>query len=331
MNEQEYMKITGGIDERFVAEYENYSARRVTSLRKRIGIGIAVAAAVALMIPAGVFAFTQLAHRDKVSIYYGEEGVRLIEESMLADGYTVDNGKIRLTLDVQMCDGNFAHGVYTLTALTEDAKEHIKQSNTRLVYADNGEPVDRLGFGLGSEGSVGDAMGEDEWTITFTCPLFDTRIDRSRPIKVEFYEYVETGVINKDFSREIVEDDTYYKGLYFNLLTEANVPVKKLRSANGTEIMLAPYGVSRVDKNMKDSEINLMFATLKSFKVITADKERIVLFDYSHPNGQGMDPNDSFVYSGSSGEGYYTIEFGTYIKLDNIVGVEINGVKYMAE
>ena len=44
-----------------------------------------------------------------------------------------------------------------------------------------------------------------------------------------------------------------------------------------------------------------------------------------------MDPNDSFVYSGSSGEGYYTIEFGTYIKLDNIVGVEINGVKYMAE
>ena len=125
MNEQEYMKITGGIDERFVAEYENYSTRRVTSLRKRIGIGIAVAVAVALMVPAGVFAFTQLTHRDKVSIYYSEEGVRLLEENNIADAYTVENGKIRLTVDVQICDGNFVEGVYTLTALTEDAKDHL--------------------------------------------------------------------------------------------------------------------------------------------------------------------------------------------------------------
>ena len=33
MNEQDYMKITGGIDERFVAEYADYPGRRVVSSR----------------------------------------------------------------------------------------------------------------------------------------------------------------------------------------------------------------------------------------------------------------------------------------------------------
>ena len=42
MKEQEYMKITGGIDERFVNEYPANSGRKVTSLKKRATIGIIV-------------------------------------------------------------------------------------------------------------------------------------------------------------------------------------------------------------------------------------------------------------------------------------------------
>ena len=87
-----------------------------------------------------VLADGRLTHREKVSIYYGEDGIRMIEEKHLADGYTVENGKIRLTVDTQMCDGNFTEVVYTLTALTEDAKKHIRSLDIyhKRIYADTG-------------------------------------------------------------------------------------------------------------------------------------------------------------------------------------------------
>lgn len=64
MNEQDFMKITGRIDERFVNEYQDVPKRHVTSLRKRISIGVIVAAAMAIIVPAGVFAYTLITHRD---------------------------------------------------------------------------------------------------------------------------------------------------------------------------------------------------------------------------------------------------------------------------
>ena len=326
MNEQDYMKITGGIDERFVAEYENISQSRVTNIRKRFSIGIAIAAAVALLIPAGVFAFTQLTHRDILSIYYGEDGVRLMEESNLADGFTVENGNVRLTVDFQMCDGNFASGSYTLTALTEDAKEHIKNSYAKLVYADTGEYISEFDWS-----GAGDTNGDGEWTSVFTYGLFHRSIDKSRQAKVVFYEDVETGVIDNCIYHEVVEDSTYFEGIYFNLLTEKNVPTKTLHSASGTEIILSPFGVSRFDEKLKESEINIMFASFTSFSVITKDGEIITLIDDSYPPKPGTPKNDPFVMSASFGDGYYIFEFGTYLNLDNIKGVELNGVKYMEE
>ena len=181
MNEMDYMNITNGIDAKYVAEYQEVTKGRVISLKKKISICI-VAAAMAIIVPAGVFAYTLITHRDKVSIFYTEDGVQKLEESLLANGYTVENKNIRLTVDVEMCDGNFIQGVYTLTALTEEAKEHIKfmARETRVVYADTGE---RISGGL-DEFSDGKAESDSEISIKFSYPVHNSYIDSSRPKRV---------------------------------------------------------------------------------------------------------------------------------------------------
>ena len=321
MNEQDFMKITGRIDERFVNEYQDVPKRHVTSLRKRISIGVIVAAAMAIIVPAGVFAYTLITHRDKVSIFYTEDGVQKLEESLLANGYTVENKNIRLTVDVEMCDGNFIQGVYTLTALTEEAKEHIKfmAREARVVYADTGERISR-GY---DEFSFGKAESDSEISIEFSYPMHNSYIDSSRPKRVVFFEYVETGE-SDGYGNRVVEDYTYYDGIYFDLINKINVPTKTLHAKDGTQITLTPYGVSRMDKNWaypEDEDITEI--DINSFVVVSSDGERTDILSL---------PITGKVYGQTStgwfGSGNFSYNFGTVLNINNIKGVEINGVVF---
>lgn len=321
MNEQDFMKITGRIDERFVNEYQDVPKRHVTSLRKRISIGVIVAAAMAIIVPAGVFAYTLITHRDKVSIFYTEDGVQKLEESLLANGYTVENKNIRLTVDVEMCDGNFIQGVYTLTALTEEAKEHIKfmAREARVVYADTGERISR---GL-EEVSFGKAESDGEISIEFSYPVRNSYIDSSRPKRMVFFEYVETGETD-GYGNRVVEDYTYYDGIYFDLINKINVPTKTLHAKDGTQITLTPYGVSRMDKNWAYPEDeDLTEIDINSFVVVSSDGERTDILSL---------PITGKVYGQTStgwfGSGNFSYNFGTVLNIDNIKGVEINGVLF---
>ena len=318
MNEMDYMNITNGIDAKYVAEYQEVTKGRVISLKKKISICI-VAAAMAIIVPAGVFAYTLITHRDKVSIFYTEDGVQKLEESLLANGYTVENKNIRLTVDVEMCDGNFIQGVYTLTALTEEAKEHIKfmARETRVVYADTGE---RISVGY-DEFSDGKAESDSEISIKFSYPVHNSYIDSSRPKRVVFFEYVETGETD-GYGNIVVEDYTYYDGIYFDLINKINVPTKKLRAEDGTEITLSPYGVSRMDKNWAYPEDDdLTEIDINSFVVISSDGERTDILSLPI-TGQVFGQTST----GWFGSGFFSYNFGTVLKIDNIKGVEINGV-----
>ena len=337
MNEQEYMKITGGIDERFVAEYENYSARHVTSLRKRIGIGIAVAAAVALMIPAGVFAFTQLTHRDKVSIYYSEEGARLLEENHLTNGYTVENGKIRLTVDVMICDGNYVEGIYTLTALTEDAKDHLHTGCWYRVYGDDNEYMWDAG-GTGS--SDGSTWTENEISCSFRCPVRGRAIDESRPMRLIFFEDFTTGEPFHYDGHTMSGDFTYYEGIYIDLITKPNIPTKNFRAEDGTEIVLSHFGLSVIDENKDEPIYEITYSTLNSMVIVATDGERYDILSELGLSGLTMSAGGISVVAangktieitGDINRGKFSMRFGTAFDIDNIIGVEINGVKYMAE
>lgn len=329
MNEKEFMNITNGIDERYVAEYQDTAKVYDLSRRRKLSIGIAAAALVAVMVPIGVFAVQQITHRDKVSIYYSEEGVQMLEESLLANGFTVNNGSYELTVDVEMCDGNFTQGVYTVTALTDEAREHLQSINHKLVYADTGEWIYPVGGG--SESAFGDALSEDQISIQFSYPVNNSYIDASRPIRIMFFEYVETGETD-GYGNEVVEDYTYYDGIYFDLLTEPNVQTKTLRSEDGTEITLNPYGVSQLDKNWEYPEDDeIPGEEVSDFAVIATDGGRTEILsdgNLSSAAGFGTGVVNGITITGAYGSGNFTIGFGTVLNVDNISGVEINGVVY---
>ena len=329
MNEKEFMNITNGIDGRYVAEYQNTAKVYDLNRRRKLSIGIAAAAIVAVMVPIGVFAVAQITHRDKVSIYYSEEGVQMLEESMLANGYTVNNGSFELTVDVEMCDGNFTQGVYTVTALTDDAKEHLGSMEHKLIYADTGEWIYPVGGG--SECAFGDAISEDEISIQFSYPVNNSYIDVSRPIRLVFFEYAETGETD-GYGNIVVEDYTYFEGICFDLLTEPNVQTKTLRAEDGTEITLNPYGVSQLDKNWaypEDDEIQ--GEVISSIVVVATDSERTEILSDSNISdtaGFGTTIVNGITITGAYGSGNFTIGFGTVLNIDNVSGVEINGVAY---
>ncbi len=334
MNEQEYMNITSRIDERFVNEYKEIAVNRTIRLRKKIRMAVAVAASVAVLVPATVFAAKRLTHRDKVSIFYGEKGAQMIEENLSESGFTVENGKIRLTVDSQMCDGNFTEVIYTLTALTEDAKEHIHnlQIYPKRIYLDNGEWICPGG---GSGSTYGDAKTDNEVTWSFSYVVNEPYIDKSRPTRIQFLEHV-MGELNEYGSYTTIDDYTYYEGIYFDLLSEPNVPTKTLYSPDGAEITLSPYGVSQLDENSAKPGSS---SQLRNFAVLSTNGERIKLLSEKETGGISSNGGISvttygdttYVVTGDIASGYFTFRFGTAFNVENIRGVEINGVEYLEE
>lgn len=325
MNEHDMIKAMNGIDERFVSEYAEFTPKKRISVRKMVQTGVVIAAAAALAIPVGAYAYTQLTHRDKVSIYYTEDGVQKLEESGLVSNRTIENGQIRLTVDTEMCDGNFTQGVYTLTALTEDAKEHLESAMSKLVYADTGEEISPVGGGF--EGWNSEAYSDYELTRTFTYPMKNAYIDSGRPLRLEFYEFVETGETDEYGGRVVVEDLTYYDGISFDLLTEPNVPTKTLYSVNGNQLTLSPYGVSEQDENWAYSEDGHdEVADIGFFVIISADGERTDIEDTI----RDLD-SATRECMGAPGTGSFNYRFGTILDIDKIIGIEIDGVAYIAE
>jgi len=319
MNEREYLKITGNIDERFVNEYQNYTASRVVSIRKRISTGLLVAAAVALMVPIGVYAAKKLIHHDKVSILYGEDGVKMIEENLSDSEYTVENDYFRLTVDVQISDGNFTEVVWTVTARTDEAKKHLENIDRRCVDTVTG---DRIGF---SGDSTPDLNSDEEVTWRFVVPV------TSHPARFEFFEDVPTGKYHCYYGAEVEEDYTYYEGICFDVLSEPNVPTKVLRSPDGKEITLSPYGLSVYDETSDDPK-NGQAESISSLVYISTDGERVNIFTDQMDGRIETDLDDvNISVSGEFGTGYFSMNIGTAFNVDNIIGVEINGVPYMAE
>ena len=320
MNEHEFMKVTNGMDGQYIAEYDSIRRTKRLNIKHLVRTAAVVAAAAVVAIPVGAYAYNTFIHHDNVSIYYTGEGAQKLEEKGLVSNRTIENGQIRLTVDTELCDGNFTSGLYTITALTEEAKEHIETAETRLVYADTGEELSTIGGAY--EGWVSDAKSENELTREFQYPVKNAYIDSSRPLRLEFYEWRYTG--ESDGYGQIVEQDFgFYEGIYFDLLTEPNVPCKQLRSEAGVELTLDPYGVSTLSEDWQYPEEDGYNEDMNitSFVIISTDGERIELVD-----GEGCR-----MYAGSPESGNFLYNWYFIMEVENISGVEINGVAYMAE
>ena len=320
MNEYEFLNVTNGIDERFVDEYIGIKSAKPNTIKQRAGITMVLAAAVILMVPIGVYAFNALTHKNNVSVYYTYEGAQKLEQDGLANGFTIENEQMRLTLDTMLCDGNFASGVFTLTAITDEAKKHLESATTRLVYADTGEVV--YPTGGGSVSWYGQTHDEWEVSKTFCFPVKNSYIDSSRAIRLEFLEYAETGEINEYGDHIVTENYDFCGGLYFDLPKEPNVPIKMLFSSDGYDITLSPYGVSHQDEDWKypDTTDGYEEKLVRSFAVITNDGERTIVEKLAENRG----------FTGDLASGSFCFRIGTILNIDDISGVEINGVEYTA-
>lgn len=321
MNGNDIMKAMNGINEEYLSDSEITVKKSRKPAKSIFRIAVGIAAAAAFAIPVGAYAYNTFIHKDKVSIYYTQDGTQKLEESGLANGFTTENGKIRITLDTSMCDGHFTSGVYTITALTDDAKEHLATSYLKLVYADTGEGINPIGGA--TEGWASDAETDADVSKIFTFPIRNAYIDGSRPLRLEFWEDTPNGEKDEYGGTIVTEDDTYYGGLYFELETKPNIPCKELRSTDGDTLTLSLYGVSQLDKDWKYPEDDHEQRTdIKSFNLILKNGDIV-----------NMANTESVFHewSGELGGGNFYYHFGDVIDIDNASGVEINGVEYMAE
>ena len=160
-------------------------------------------------------------------------------------------------------------------------------------------------------------------------------VDNSRPTRLQFVEWVSTGERDGYGGYYTEEDYTYFEGIYIDLLSKPNVPTKTLRSPDGKEFTLSPYGISRLDKDYRGSKPSWV----KDLTVITTDGERIPIYTSGPFGGLSAsggititsDGENTFSVTGSLEGGDFTMKFKRAFNIDNISGVEINGVKYMAE
>ena len=321
MNGNDIFRAMNGLNDKFIisanSEQTVKQGRKPAKSIFRIAVGIAAAAAFA--IPVGAYAYNTLIHRDKVSIYYTEEGVQKLEENGLVSNRTIENGQIRLTIDTEICDGNYTSGLYTITALTDEAKEHIETVQTRLVYADTGEEIP-FTVGVLDEDVTSEAANEYEQTRGFVYPVNSAHIDRSRPMRLEFWEWKETGEFD-GYNPTVEKVYGFFEGIYFDLLTEPNVTSKVLRSDEGIGLILNPYGVISLPEDWKYPDGYDIAMDILSFVVISTDGERVELMNDGRRLG----------WSGTPEKGNFDFNWGNILDVENISGVEINGVEYMAE
>ena len=151
-------------------------------------------------------------------------------------------------------------------------------------------------------------------------------IDASRPIRLVFFEYTENGTTEGPWDSHA--DYTYYQDIYFDLITSPNVPTKTLRSKDGAVITVSPYGVSQLNENWAYPEEDVPDIPVESFSVISTDGERTDVLAIPVEARVTIGTIGSGNYTPMVEEGRFVLRFGTAFNLENISGVEINGIEY---
>ena len=98
---------------------------------------------------------------------------------------------------------------------------------------------------------------------------------------------------------------------------------------DGTAITLAPYGVSQLDENWAYPDNDVFLDTeIKSIVLTTSDGRRYNIMTTLSDGHVTTDLDDVVVSHSDFDKGNFYITFGTYLDVDSIDSVEINGVTY---
>ncbi len=286
-------------------------------------IGFAAAAAAALTCVVGAAAYVGFYHRAAVENYFSQDAADKLESQGLAANIVSENEDIRLTVDTMLCDGSCIHGVYTLTALSDEGRDALTENdgldvNRELFYLDTGEEIE----GAGGFSSVmnGEMNSGDEQSWQFDLILKNAAVDMTRPIGMRLSQWKHLGEFDED-GGELCELSTgCFEGISFEFDKTVNVPVRTLTSEDGSELTLTPYGISMVQEGWTYPEIYEGDMEFDKCYVVTADGERQLFIDYMNADNAFCDGRPEY--------GFFVMNFGGYTDIDDISGIELDGVLY---
>lgn len=328
MNGNDIMKAMNRIDERYISEAETerkISVKRGGLSKHAAKLAVGIAAAVALAIPAGAYAYKHFIHHDNVELYI-KNADSLEGRDLVLNAQTEDD-ELRFTVDTLLCDGKQAFGVLTTERIGAKAGTALGAWDfaAAVVYADNGEFITHNWSG-GAHYDGTEKVGQHRSRI-----LIDVSdIDTSRGIKLLFWErapkddFYGNGKLlsgRKDWS-----DVPIRYNCELEIPIEPNVNVAKLYDSEGNEITLSEfevYGDGNIVAPRDDFEHELNDGTEVSgnteaifhdFSLIDKNGEKHSMLDWS---GSGYMEDYSYIY------------FEELIDMDDYIGVEINGVEYL--
>lgn len=326
MNEHEFLKITGGIDEGLAAEYGALTPRKRISAKRGVQIAVGVAAAAALAIPAGAYAYKTFIHKDTVDFYMADAD-RLEEQEKFVTNYVMENEHLRRTVDLQVSDG---HNVLTIE--TQEEKDEIGELFVRnviqgkhLITYTDGSPGPYFYddyFGniphVGMASCTGFSESADNLYNKLLTIYSCEGIDLDKEIRITYFANDNKDIdAEQYFWKDFPEMDEYayifeYDGETDNWLEDfeyvtsfaPNVECVPLHSEDGDEIFMSQFEIFSEGK-----ELPLSFS---EFRLILNNGEKCPLDMQNRLFG---------------GEDYVT--FGEIIDLDDYAGVEICGVEYL--
>ncbi|MBQ7069899.1 MAG: hypothetical protein IJM87_01280 [Ruminococcus sp.] len=321
MKENDILKAMNRIDKRFVSEYAELEPKKKTTLKRIVRTGVIIAAAAALAIPAGAYAYKQLIHRESVEMYL--EDADKVEASGNIENQVMENEHIRITLDTVLSDGYTALAIVTLDALDDYGKNYIlTHPDIMLRRTDTGEAMFPSGSG-----------GMDDWleqrensSITYYHSIDLMKIDPSYDYEMIFYSY---GVFTEEEHQEangksFQIDENYIpvdNPLGYDFIAKVNfaknVDTVTLTGENGKALILSQFELIS-----EGDDIDLIDVDHKTFRLIRNDG---TLEERSEFCGYGVEADEDHDKT------FSTMSFKKFIDLDEYKGIMLDGVEYLKE
>ncbi|MCR5122720.1 MAG: hypothetical protein K6B74_09905 [Ruminococcus sp.] len=319
MNGNDILRAMNGLDEKYIisANGEQTLKQGRKPAKSIFKTAVAIAAAAALMIPVGAYAYTRLIHRESVEMYL--ENSAKVEESGNAVNRVMENEHIRITLDTVLSDGYMAMAIVTLDALDEYGRNFVlTHPDIMLKRTDTGEPV----FPSGG-GGMNDHIGQRKNDSIKYYHTFDLKkIDSAPDYEMIFYSYglftdedhaAANGKSFKVDENFIPLDNPLGYDFVANVNFRRNVDAVTLTAENGNTLTLSQFELIS-----EDPALDLINVSPDTFRLIKNDGTLEERTDFS---GFGSGEEDD--------EQFSALCFGKFIDLDEYKGVMLDGTEYL--
>lgn len=291
---------------------ENITVKR-TGRHSRRFVGAVIAAAVLATgaVGAGAYAISQFVHKENVELYMGEQAADKLENIGLALNEVRENEHVRVTADTVLSDGMNAHIIFTVDKLDDAAREQLTEiPEMDIYYADTGKDVQPRGINGYSRHSEMNEPFDDTFAFRVEIIADGTEYySPTAPLTVSFCPKYFDG------EKLIPIEPNLYDGIEFEFDLSKNVDTVVLTAEDGRELIMSPFGVSGYDipsdeDHWRDPDCIFMIRTDGSREPFT---------------GHGM------TSGGSETSGYSSIFVESFYDLDDYIGIEIYGVKYLRQ